>query len=261
MHKKGSRADTGTSEKKQVLGTAEGGQHGAADGGDILHGDHGKDIVFLSPGPEQQNGQGDEDDEGNVIGDKHGGKEHRKHQKQGKPHHGADPAGKPDQRQKNILLLEALQHREHHEEHGKGMPIDLSQKRGAGGRDQQGNQRRQQRNRQHQIFFEQFRNFFHTGYLSGSSFGSIAPFSLKGKIMFPFCHICHGARMPGSVIPSRTAPGNWDKNQPCTVSQREGRRAFISGFTPDSVRRSRQGDFPFLFPPQPWCGPGWTGTP
>ena len=194
MHKKGSRADTGTPEKKQVLGTAEGGQHGAANGGDVFHGDHRKDIFFLSPGPEQQNGQRDEDDEGNVVGDKHGGKEHRKHQKQGKPRHGADPAGKPDQGQKNILLFEAFQHREHHEEHGEGMPVDLGQKRGAGGRNQQRNQRRQQRNREHQIFFEQFRYFFHISYLSENTFGSIAPFSTKGKKMFPFGSACREAR-------------------------------------------------------------------
>ena len=73
------------------LPVQEKGQHGAADGGDVFKGDHREDIVFPVSVPEKQQRQRNEDDQGDIIGDEHGGKEHAKDQKQGETGHPRQP--------------------------------------------------------------------------------------------------------------------------------------------------------------------------
>ena len=146
---KAERRNARLSVDKEVLRAAEGGEQRAAHGGDIFHSDDGQDIPLPSAGAEEHDGQRDKDDQRDVVGDEHGREKDREHQKKRKRRHGTDAAGKPQQRTEDILALEALKYRQHHEKGGEGVPVDVREQSCRGRRDKQRRHSRRRRDEQH----------------------------------------------------------------------------------------------------------------
>ena len=105
-------AHAGNGIEKEVLGVAHRGQHAAQIGGDGLQHDNG-DHLFPEVRPlQQQDGEGDEGDEGHIVGDEHGGKEAQHDQGGGKLPHFSGPGQKEVcHAVKNPQLLEAAHDR------------------------------------------------------------------------------------------------------------------------------------------------------
>ena len=156
-----SRADVCLPVQEQVLRAAEGRQQGSADGGNILHGDHGQDVLFLLPAPEQQDCQRHEDDQRHVVGDEHGREKHPEHQEQGQGGHPLHPGSQAHHRLQHVLAFEAFQDAQHHQQGPQGPPVDVPDQLRGGRCHDQGDRRCQYGQGQHKFLLQKLNDFLH----------------------------------------------------------------------------------------------------
>ncbi len=154
-------ADAGLTVEEKILRAAERHQERAADGGDVFQADYGQDVPLFAGTSEQEDGQRHKDQQGHVVGDEHGGKEHAENQKQAQAEHGFQLADQIDQRAQHVFLLKALEHAKHHQQRAERAPVDLPQQRGGRRRDDEPRYGSQQRQGEHGFFFDQGKHAFH----------------------------------------------------------------------------------------------------
>ena len=112
----------------EVLRVAHGGEHAAQVGGQGLENGHRDEQALLPGHAQHHHGEGDEGDQGDVVGDDHAEKEGQKDQHQ---HHLPGGNGAPEQvvpqKQEQPRLLTQADHRHQAEEEGQGVPVDIAQ--------------------------------------------------------------------------------------------------------------------------------------
>ena len=148
--------------KIQVLGIAEGGQHTAQIGGDVLEDEHQRHGVLLAGALQHEIAQRQKGQKGHVVGDEHGADEGDIHQRNDRHPQGFELFNDFSCQQiEKLDVFQGTNHRQHTKQAGQGAPVKIAQILGIGGHQKHGDERRNGRHRHHGISFHKGKHLRH----------------------------------------------------------------------------------------------------